>query len=95
MAPALLAVGFARTRSTFHRAVVPNWEVVNLQRSRSSDRARGRLTANLGVGLDVLRGGLLDWPDGKRPAESACHFRTRIGTLLTGNDQWKGCATPT
>jgi hypothetical protein len=86
--PFLKARGFKRTRGTFHRPVGRNWQVVNLQKSAYSDRSRVRFTTNLGVAVDRLRGGALDWREGTRPIEPRCHFRQRIGSLLQGGDTW-------
>jgi hypothetical protein len=88
VAPALKMRGFRRTRSTFHRAVGANWEVVNVQRSQFSDAQHIKLTVNLAVGLDRLRGGGRDWADGKRPPDYKCHLRVRLGQLLTDEDVW-------
>jgi len=38
IASPLKALGFKRTRATFHRPVERNWEVINLQRSQFSSR---------------------------------------------------------
>jgi Domain of unknown function (DUF4304) len=86
--PLLREWGFRRTKATFHRSAGPNWEVVNLQRSVSSDARQVRFTVNLAIGLDRLRDGLHDWPDGKRPAEPRCHLRQRLGSLMCGEDVW-------
>jgi hypothetical protein len=88
VAPALKEHGFRRTRSTFHRAVGANWQVVNVQRSQFSDAGDIKLTVNLAVGLDRLRGGERNWGDGKRPPDYKCHLRVRLGQLLTGDDVW-------
>jgi hypothetical protein len=68
--------------------VEDNWEVVNVQKSFMSDAAEVHFTINLAVGVGALRDGNLDWPDGRRPAVSACHFRERIGILASGVDTW-------
>jgi hypothetical protein len=88
IAPPLSVLGFKRTRATFHRPVEENWEVINLQRSQFSSAASVSFTANLAVGLDILREGVHDWAEGKRPPESRCHFRSRIGWLLSRQDVW-------
>lgn len=88
IAPALKARGFRRTRSTFHRPVGANWEVVNVQRSQFSDAGHIKLTVNVAVGIDRLRDGVLDWADGKRPPDHKCHLRARLGQLVTGQDVW-------
>lgn len=86
--PFLEQRGFMRNRSTFHRKVGPNWQVVNLQRRRVSDASRVLFTANLGVALDRIRTGTYDWAPGRRPAEYRCHLRERIGYLLRDGDTW-------
>lgn len=86
--PALRQHGFRRPKYTFHREAALNWQVLNLQKSMYSDRDAVRFTVNVAVGLDRLRSGVLDWPDGKRPAESSCHLRERLGQLLVGRDTW-------
>lgn len=43
---------------------------------------------NLAVGIDRLRQGVHDWSEGKRPIESRCHLRERLGLLLRGDDVW-------
>lgn len=86
--PSLKASGFKRSKATFHRPVGDNWEVVNLQRSRYSDREVVRFTVNLAVGIGRLREGVLTWADGKRPNEYKCHFRERLGILSSGRDTW-------
>lgn len=86
--PVLRVHGFLRSRSTFHRKVGANWQVINLQKSSYSSAQSVRFTANLGVALDRLRSGSYDWPPGRRPAELRCHFRVRIGRLLTDRDTW-------
>jgi hypothetical protein len=48
--PALKDKGFKRSKSTFHRPIYENWEVVNLQRSYYSDRYDVRFTVNVAVG---------------------------------------------
>lgn len=88
VAPPLKALGFKRTRATLHRPVEQNWEVINLQRSQFSSAAEVSFTVNLAVGLDILREGVHDWGEGKRPPEHRCHFRSRIGWLLTRKDVW-------
>jgi hypothetical protein len=86
--PFLAQRGFMRDRSTFHRRVGANWQVVNLQKAASSDAGRVSFTANLGVALDRLRTGTYDWRPGRRPAEYRCHLRERIGYLLRDEDTW-------
>jgi Domain of unknown function (DUF4304) len=86
--PCLRAHGFKRTKSTFHRPTGENWQVVNLQKSRWSDRRSVEFTANLAVGLDRLRERQYDWAKGKRPPESRCQLRARIGDLLRNGDVW-------
>ena len=86
--PFLEARGFLRSRFTFHRKAGPNWQVINLQKRRSSDATRVTFTANLGVALDRLRSGTYDWPPGRRPAEYRCHLRERVGYLLREDDTW-------
>jgi hypothetical protein len=86
--PSLREHGFKRSRSTFHRRHGPNWQVVNLQKSEYSSRDEVSFTVNLAIGLESLREGVLSWPDGRRPAESKCHVRQRMGALLTGEDVW-------
>jgi hypothetical protein len=86
--PALKDKGFKRSKSTFHRPIDENWEVVNLQRSYYSDRDEVRFTVNVAVGIERLREGALTWADDKRPPEYKCHFRERLGILLSGRDTW-------
>lgn len=86
--PFLKRSGFRRTKGTFHRAVGENWQVINLQKSAYSDRGHIRFTVNLGVGLDRLRGGVHTWSEGRRPTESRCQLRERLGFLLRGQDTW-------
>jgi hypothetical protein len=86
--PFLRGHDFKRTKATFHRAVGDNWQVVNLQRSKWSDRRSVEFTVNLAVGLDRLRERQYDWAEGKRPPDSRCHFRERLGFLLRGTDVW-------
>jgi hypothetical protein len=86
--PFLKERGFRRTRFNFHRQVSGNWQVVNLQKSAFSDAQDVRFTVNLGVALERLRGGVFDWPDGKRPPESRCHLRERLGFVMSGRDVW-------
>jgi hypothetical protein len=86
--PFLRGQGFKRSAATFHRADGANWQVINLQKSAYSAAAAVRFTANLGVAFDRLRDGVHDWPAGKRPAESRCHLRVRLGLLLSGEDTW-------
>jgi Domain of unknown function (DUF4304) len=82
IAPSLKALGFKRTRATFHRSVDENWEVINLQRSQFSDRVHASFTVNLGVGVELLRVDDEAWPAGRRPVEYKCQFRSRIGELV-------------
>jgi hypothetical protein len=86
--PALQSEGFKRTRATFHRPVGRNWQVIDLQKSKYSDRRSVSFTVNLAVGLDLLREGVRDWEEGKRPAQSRCHLGERLGYLLRGEDTW-------
>ncbi len=72
----------AGSKATFHRRVGENWQVVNFQRSSFSDAEHVALSINLGVALARLRGGVLDWPEGKRPLEYQCHSWERLGSLL-------------
>jgi len=86
--PTLREHGFKRSKATFHRRHGPNWQVVNLQKSEYSSRDMVSFTVNLAIGIAALREGPLSWPDGRRPAESRCHVRERLGSLLTGEDVW-------
>jgi hypothetical protein len=86
--PRLREHDFRRTRYSFHRSAGRNWQVINFQKSAYSDRASVSFTVNVAVGLDLLRDGLRDWTAGKRPAESSCHLRERLGVLLVGEDTW-------
>lgn len=86
--PFLRAQDFKRTKANFHRAVGDNWQVVNLQKSAWSDRDSVRFTVNLAVAFDRLRDGVHDWAEGKRPPESRCHLRERLGFLLRDEDVW-------
>lgn len=80
--------GFKRSKSTFHRPVAANWQVVNFQKSVYSDRDAVRFTVNLAVGLDRLREGVHDWAEDKRPPEARCHLRERLGRLVSDRDVW-------
>ena len=84
--PVLKSEGFLRTKYSFHRRVERNWEVINLQKSGFSDKAIVRFAANLGVGLDTLRGSR--WADDTRPPVNKCQLRERLGVLITGEDTW-------
>ena len=86
--PFLAERGFMRTRATFHRRAGANWQVINLQKRRSSDAGRVAFTINVAVALDRLRTGTYDWAPGRRPAEFRCHLRERIGYLLREEDTW-------
>jgi hypothetical protein len=86
--PFLRAHGFKRTRATFHHPVGDNWEVVNLQKSRWSDRRSVSFTVNLAVGLDRLRERQYDWGEGKRPSDARCQLRKRLGLLMSDRDLW-------
>jgi len=86
--PGLKALGFKRSKATFHRAVGPNWEVINLQKSAYSDSAHVRFTVNLGVGIERLRTGRWDWGETKRPSVGQCRFQRRLGQLMVGEDVW-------
>jgi hypothetical protein len=86
--PALEAHGFKRSKATFHRPRGPNWQVVNLQKDRGSTPQEVRFTLNLAIGLDSLRDGVRDWKEGRRPAESRCHIRERLGSLMSDEDVW-------
>jgi hypothetical protein len=86
--PVLRSRGFKRSGNTFHRAAGRNWQVINFQKSVGSSGEEVRFTANIAVALDRLRGGLHDWAEGKRPSESRCHLRERIGLLLGSSDTW-------
>jgi uncharacterized protein DUF4304 len=86
--PFLAERGFMRTRATFHRRVGVNWQVINVQKRRSSDAGHVAFTINIAVALDRLRTGTYDWAAGRRPAEFRCHLRERIGYLLREEDTW-------
>lgn len=88
LSPLLVDFGFRRVGNTFHRGVGANWEVVNVQKSRSSSLRVVTFTVNLGVGWAGLREGTLTWPDGQRPALTQCHFADRLGTVAEGRDVW-------
>jgi hypothetical protein len=86
--PHLRGHGFKPTKATFHRPAGRNWQVINLQKSRWSDRRSVDFTVNLAVGLDRLRERQYDWPEGKRPPDTRCQLRQRLGFLLRGDDVW-------
>src|SRR5579862_3760698 len=88
MWPFLRVRGFKRSKYNFHRQVESNWQVINLQKSTSSDANHVRFTVNLGVGIDALRRGVHDWAPSARPREPQCHLRQRIGFLLRQEDTW-------
>lgn len=86
--PFLKTHGFKRSKTTFHRPEAKNWQVINVQKSTYSDAGEVSFTINLAVALDLLRDQIHNWPEGKRPPESRCHLRQRIGILLRGQDTW-------
>jgi Domain of unknown function (DUF4304) len=86
--PFLRARAFKRSGTTFHRPDRANWQVISLQKSVYSSADEIRFTVNIAVALDRLREGVHDWPEGKRPRESRCHLRVRIGGLLGTGDTW-------
>jgi hypothetical protein len=86
--PFLKGRGFKRSKATFHRPVGQNWQVVNFQKSVSSDRDAVRFTVNLAVAIDRLRSGVYDWPEGKRPPQMRCHLRERLGAVMSDRDVW-------
>ena len=88
IAPALAAEGFERADETFHRPVERNWEVIGLEHSQVCDSDRVKLSAQLAVGIDRLRGRGHDWAEGSRPAGGECHFGIGLGQLLTGRNVW-------
>lgn len=88
IAPTLAAEGFHHVDDTFHRPVERNWEVISLEHVPVFRSDRIKLTANLGVGIDRLRGTGNDWGEGSRPACNECHFAMALGQLLTGRDVW-------
>lgn len=88
IAPKLAAEGFERADETFHRPVERNWEVIALEHNQVCDSDHVKLSANLAVAIDRLRGTGHDWPKGTRPAGSRCHFRVGLGRLLTGREVW-------
>ena len=88
IAPALALEGFERTGDTFHRAVERNWEVIVLEHTEVWENDQIKLSANVAVGINRLRGVGQDWADGTRPSGSRCHFAVGLGQLLTGGDVW-------
>lgn len=86
--PFLRAHGFKRTKATFHRPVDENWEVINLQRSKWSDRHAVEFTVNLAVGLAQLREHQYNWAEGERPSQRRCQLRERLGSILRDGDVW-------
>jgi hypothetical protein len=86
--PRVRVRGFKRSGNTFHRPDGANWQVINLQKIVSSSADEIRFTINVAVAFDRLREGVHDWPQGKRPRESRCHLRERMGGLLGSADTW-------
>lgn len=82
IAPALRREGFKGSGSIFREHRDGVWSVVDFQRSRSSTAEEVRLTINLAVASERLRGSLHDWPVGSPPGEADCALRQRIGFLL-------------
>ncbi len=89
IAPFLRERGFARSGSTFHVRRDDAWGVVNFQRSASSTAAQVRFTVNVGATSEHLRDHPpWKWGGGRRPAESSCVVRERIGSLSGQSDVW-------
>lgn len=78
--------GFRAKGLTFHRRVADNFGIVQLQKSRNSTATLVEFTINLGVfSARVQRtlSSIMWMPEVARvPAETACHLRKRIGSLL-------------
>ena len=86
IAPELAVEGFVRAGETFYRPVERNWEVVALEHQQVVDTDHIKLSADLAVGIDRLRGTGHDWREGGRPRRADCQFAVGLGQLLTGKD---------
>ena len=88
IAPALAEAGFERADEMFHRPVGRNWELIGLDHTRVWGTDQIKLSAELAVGINRLRGVGRDWAEGSRPAGHECHFTIGLGQLLTGRNVW-------
>jgi Domain of unknown function (DUF4304) len=79
--------GFKRRDTTFRRRRGHAWQILNFQRSQSSDAGVVPFTINLGVALDVLHDEP-SWRSRGWPLEYECDFRARIGQLYKGDNLW-------
>lgn len=92
MVPLLKRHGYSRTVSTFRKRQDRNWGIINFQKSVSSNRFGIRFTVNLGVYSQTIAEFLEPlWgiKSSPKPIEMDCHWRRRIGSLLSApGDHW-------
>jgi hypothetical protein len=86
--PVLRAHSFTKSGSNFHLRGSEGWGVINFQKSQWGSRSETRFTINVGVALDKLAP-IFDRDPTKRPPESMCDWRKRIGRLMDSpRDTW-------
>lgn len=80
--------GFKLNGTTFYIIKNDNYGIINFQKSRSSNSKSNIFTINLGVSLFSLRF-FFDEDFKKHPSIEDCHWKKRIGFLMTENkDHW-------
>jgi hypothetical protein len=87
LAPWLKDQGFKRKSTTFRRERDDAWQIVNFQRSSSSNAQLVKFTVNLGVAYASLHAEPV-WAKRGWPMEYECDFDTRVGLLAKGHDHW-------
>ena len=85
VAPWLKQHGFKRRDTTFRREQAGAWQIINFQRSQSSDAREVPFTVNLGVALDVLHEEP-SWGEAPMPLGTGATSANALGVLRTGED---------
>lgn len=82
--------GYRRVRNSLYVKMDNVWGLINLQKSRKTNKDRAIFTINLGVVYEGLRLFQGDESYGKPPVNIAlCHWERRIGSFLPGRpDKW-------
>ncbi|MDQ1151803.1 hypothetical protein QE382_003787 [Sphingobacterium zeae] len=89
LTPILKTMGFSKKGNSFYLKVGKNYGVINLQKSRESEKDIIKFTINFGVYSDVLGQLQYGYNSSAKPGIEQCHWGARVGEFMPRSpDYW-------